>query len=191
MEFQLPYLALRTGKPVSDSRCIRQRHEMLKHNKPLREDLYYYEAQVAFLMTGYDEWHWTAYCCVDTFFGGEQTVTDYSRRGDDGPSGGKMELDRQTWNPREYFLRVFSTRLAQITREWGNFTSELEDRLNGHVCALIISLYGLILIKHRRSRTTKALTRTISSTTATLTARRLTLMLCQSLGSATMLSRRL
>jgi hypothetical protein len=166
MEFQLPYLALRTGKPVSDSRRIRQRHEMLKHSDSSREELYYYEAQVACLITGYDEWHWTAYCCVDTFFGGEQTVTEYLRLGDDGPSGGQMELDKQTWNPRQYFLRVFSTRLTQVTREWQNITSELEDRLNCHVCASISSLNGIILIEHRRSPTTKALTRITSSTTA-------------------------
>ena len=140
MEFQLPYLALRTGRPVSDSRLLRQRHEMLKYNDSSGENMFYYEAQVAFLMTGYDEWHWTAYCCVDTFFGSEQTVTDYLRRQNDGPSGGAMELDRQIWNPRQYFLRVFSERLAQATREWRNITSALDDRLNSHVRASKISL---------------------------------------------------
>jgi len=166
MEFQLPYLALRTGRAVSDSRLLRQRHEMLKHDDSSREDMFYYEAQVAFLLTGYDEWHWSAYCCVDTFFGSELTVTDYYTRHDDGPSGGTMELDGQIWNPRQYFLRVFSARLAQTTREWRNITSELEDRLNSHVRASNISTIDLPLIEHRRSHTIEVSTRMIFLTIA-------------------------
>ena len=146
MEFQLPYLALRTGKKFVDSRQIRASHEMLKHTK--RADMYYYEAQVAFLMTGYDEWHWTVYCYVDTFFGSEQSTPECiayfpaddpnaggidPSAGVDGPSGGTMILDQQVWNPREYFLLVFSQRLSQVTREWRNIVSELDSRLNLHV----------------------------------------------------------
>jgi len=133
MEFQLPYLALRSACVKSDARGVRRRHEMLKWLGAAKPDLYYHEAHISFLLTGLDEWHWTAYCCVDTFFGSEQTVSEYIRYHDDGPTGGARNDYLPAWNPREYFLIVFSRRMTQITREWENIISVLNARLDSYV----------------------------------------------------------
>jgi hypothetical protein len=133
MEFQLPYLALRSASVKRDTRELRRRHEMLKRPGAATADLYYHEAQISFLLTGLDEWHWTAYCCVDTFFGSEQTPDEYITYQDDGPTGGARNDDLPAWNPREYFLIAFSRRMTQVTREWENIISVLSDRLDSDV----------------------------------------------------------
>ena len=71
MEFHLPYLALRNGTRELDGRGKRKCLPMLRGVEGIGDDVFYYEAETSFLITGVDEWHWTAYCCVDTFFDGE------------------------------------------------------------------------------------------------------------------------
>lgn len=102
----------------------------VQHETP---DIFYYEAQTSFLITGIDEWHWTAYCCADTFFDSERTPDWYSRNQDDGPIGGNRNEFQPVWNPREYVLIVFSRRLSQVSREWKNITDVLNSRLNTYV----------------------------------------------------------
>jgi len=97
------------------------------------DDLYYYDAHISFLITGVDEWCWTAYCCVDTFFGSEQSLDEYLACEDDGPIGGGRSAFFPAWSPREYFLIVLSRRFMQVTQEWGNIIHELNLRLDTYV----------------------------------------------------------
>ena len=85
------------------------------------------------VVIGYDEWHWTAYCCADTYFGSEETIQLYHERGLDAPSGGARPTHYPVWNPREYFLFILSRRTKQVTKEWGNVVNTLEDRLRYYV----------------------------------------------------------
>ncbi len=106
---------------------------MLRAIEHTGSDLFYYDAQTSLLITGVDEWNWTAYCCVDTFFDNEQDPVWYLQTEYDGPSGGSRAQSQPAWNPREYFLIVFSRRLRQVSREWKNITDVLNARLDTFV----------------------------------------------------------
>ena len=98
----------------------------------LKERLY--EAQVSVLVTGVDEWVWTAYCCVETYFGSEKSVKHYHENNLDALTGGETFSGFPVWNPREYFISVLSRRLRQITKEWSNIVEALEQWLRNYVC---------------------------------------------------------
>jgi hypothetical protein len=96
---------------------------------------FYYEFQLSVLVTGVDEWLWTSYCCVDTYYGCEPGRRAYLE--DEHPvepaSGGSASLDFPIWNPREYFLLVLSRRISQTTREWGALIEAFEERMINYV----------------------------------------------------------
>jgi hypothetical protein len=136
MEFHLPYMALRRER-VADPRKLRTSYEMLEtlemETTPAPNDSFYHQAQISFLLTGVDEWHWTAYCCVDRFFGSEKNPDWYLSQGFDGPSAGGRDESLPLWNPREYFLFVCDRRFSQVTKEWSNVILKLESRLDEYV----------------------------------------------------------
>ena len=71
------------------------------------------------LITGIAEWFWTAYCCIDTYFGNESTIQAHHESKHDALIGGSQRARwYPIWNPREYFLFILSSRFRQITREW-------------------------------------------------------------------------
>jgi hypothetical protein len=136
MEFHLPYMALRRER-VADPRKLRMTYEMLETLEMeagrAPNDSFYYQAQISFLVTGVDEWQWTAYCCVDRFFGSERNPDWYLNRQLDGlPAGGRAEFF-PIWDPREYFLFVCARRFSQVTKEWSNAILKLESRLDEYV----------------------------------------------------------
>lgn len=100
-----------------------------------RNDSFYFESQISFLLTGVDEWQWTAYCCVDTFFGSAKDPEWYMTKQLDGLSGVEQLANLPIWNPREYFLLVCSSRLSQVTMEWSNVVLKLQSRLDEYVWA--------------------------------------------------------
>jgi hypothetical protein len=84
-------------------------------------------------MVGVDDWCWTVYCCVDVYFGSKESPDLYDESEQDAPLGGTKDRKWPVWNPRDYFLKVLSVRVAQITREWGNVLCGLEERLRPYV----------------------------------------------------------
>ena len=101
---------------------------------------FFHEAQVSFLLLGIDEWVWTAYCCVDTYFGSEPNHRTYHDDGVDAPTGGAKYLNFPIWNPREYFLMVLARRMMQATREWTNLVHVVQQRLDLYVSIFAIGL---------------------------------------------------
>jgi hypothetical protein len=140
MWFHLSYVVLREGDTCSDPRKLRHSYSMIKPLDGSFENLIYYDAQTSFQITGVDEWRWTAYCLVDTFFQGEQDAETYLKQERDGPSGGLRHASQPCWNPREYFLLVLSQRIKQITKEWGNVLSVLMEHLDSYVCPNVLIL---------------------------------------------------
>ena len=106
---------------------------------PLERDgegeAYYYEAQISFLMIGIDEWLWTTYCCVDTFFGSETDREAYLNPHcpTDAASGGSLFQKYPVWNPRQYFLAVLSRRMLQARYEWTTLVECYTNRLSTYV----------------------------------------------------------
>ena len=134
MEFHLPYYTLREhAVPQRDARQLRRCGEFVRN--PLTPHLieHLYEAQISVLITGIDEWFWTTYCSVDTFFGSEKSLKHYHVECLDAPTGGERPIHFPVWNPREYFLYVLSRRFKQATQEWSVVVRALEERLQSHV----------------------------------------------------------
>jgi len=141
LEFHLPYLALRPAGNRKDDRDRRRRHKL-----PTRDEARmrgaaqrweYHEAQISLLLVGPDEWFWTAYCLVDTFFGSEKSVVDYL--GSDPPldpsGGGTIFVNEPIWSPREYFLKILSARLEQVSQEWSDLGAAIDAQLVDYVTA--------------------------------------------------------
>ncbi|KAL8723308.1 MAG: hypothetical protein Q9225_000360 [Loekoesia sp. 1 TL-2023] len=129
LEFHLPYYALRQHDvKIQDQRRLRRCGRFVSSRLPLNSPEYLYEAQISVVIVGLDEWVWTAYCCTETYFGSEETIEFYHERGLDAPLGGARPTHYPIWNPREYFLLVFTSRMNQITKEWSNLVIALEER---------------------------------------------------------------
>ena len=134
MEFHFPYYALREStSSLIDSRGLRRSNEFSGKAPNSRVREYLCEAQISVLVTGIDEWFWTAYCCVDTYFGSEEKVQYYYDEGLDAPSGGERFNRYPLWNPRGYFLYILSRRFRQATKEWTIVVRVLQDRLKFQV----------------------------------------------------------
>ena len=94
----------------------------------------YHQSKTSFLVTGIDEWLWTAYCFVDNFYGADTYSKDCVDSRLDPASGGSLWLDQPVWNPRQYFLVVLSRRIKQATWEWQALVDCFIDRLDQYVC---------------------------------------------------------
>lgn len=116
-----------------DLRGLRRCGKFVANRERSGDPEFLYEAQVSFVVVGVDEWVWTAYCLVETYFGSEQTIEYYHEGGFDAPSGGARSTLYPVWNPREYFLFILSLRAKQVTQEWSNLVEALEQRLQHHV----------------------------------------------------------
>ena len=130
----MPYYALRESiEPSRDTRGLRNCGKLPANlSNPLRPE-YIYEAQISVMVNGIDEWFWTAYCCVDTYFGSERGVEAYHDSTVDAATGGERLISQPAWNPREYFLYMLSRRFRQATKEWRRTVGVVEDRLQTHV----------------------------------------------------------
>lgn len=140
MEFHIPYYAIRRGSCITDTRKSDGKPLRTSRILPLAavdsaNDLYYYQAQLSFLVTGVDEWRYTSYCCVDTYFGSEPDHQAYLEPPApiEPASGGLLELERPLWNPREFFLSILSFRIEQAVTESQALLDSFEERMNSYV----------------------------------------------------------
>ena len=139
LEFHLPYYALRRSATLQeDPRGLRRCGSFIPKRETSNVSEFIYEAQISVMVTGIDEWFWTAYCCTETHFGSEASVQTYHEYGLDAPTGGEKSNVYPTWNPREYFLLILSCRIKQITKEWSNILDALEERLQYHVKQIFV-----------------------------------------------------
>jgi hypothetical protein len=149
LEMHIPFYALRTGERRSDDRNIRGEASQLpldeKGNPPTTDTKeYYYEGVASVGVVGIDEWVWTGYCCIDTYFGKEEDWSKYpdsspgGKAATDGPSGGTILQGLPAWNPRQYFLWVLSRRMIQATTEWSALIATFAERLDIYVSSAIL-----------------------------------------------------
>lgn len=96
------------------------------------------------MVTGIDEWFWTGYGFVDTYYHSEGSGESAEIFGND-PNQmdpllcGRHELSRAIWDPREYFLRVLLCRMEQVKEEWTNVVSRLLQEIKPHVSGPMIT----------------------------------------------------
>jgi hypothetical protein len=129
------------GKPLRISEEViflkLEDHEVVLEDKNGEDKAYIHEAQISVMITGLDDWYWTAYCFVDVYFKGmghRESVEAYSSSGMDPLSGGRTSRDRPTWLPREYFLQLLTYRLEQVKQEWNNTVYQLFGHIQPCVC---------------------------------------------------------
>ena len=107
------------------------------HTRSRTKD-YLYEAQISVMVTGLDDWVWTAYCFVDVYFKAQnhpeqvECLSNYGTKLDP-HSCGQYPADRPIWSPREYFLRTLSSRIEQVKQEWDNAVSILTQNMQTYV----------------------------------------------------------
>ena len=142
----MPYYALRQSiEPAKDTRGLRNCGTLPANiSDPLKPE-YLYEAQISVMVTGIDEWFWTAYCCVDTYFGSEDGVEFYHDSTLDATTGGERLVSQPVWNPREYFLYILSRRFRQATKEWMVVVAAVGSRLQAYVSTTHECLRILVL----------------------------------------------
>lgn len=103
-----------------------------------RQHLFFYEAQISSLSVGPDEFFWTEYFLVDTYFGSEESIHRYfenSNLGEcyDPPSGGYVTMDFPCYDPREYFLIKVERRTLQVVKEFSVLVDTFEERMDDYV----------------------------------------------------------
>jgi hypothetical protein len=154
MEFHIPYYVLRRGMPSQDGRMLQGKRLRRSEILPLAENEHsdqhsYHEAQSSFLVTGVDDFFWTSYCFVDTYYGSERMKSTYLSALDGvgiDPASCRT-LVFPYWNPREYLLAVFATRMRQATMEWRNLIRNFDRRMKYYVSCVSSLPIGLIITR--------------------------------------------
>lgn len=171
MEFHLPYIT-RRRKPIDNieiddptvtNRPSRTTEKVIlmgfgassesgslksQHDDTESED-YIFEAQTSVLVTGLDNWFWTAYCFSDTYHKSanyHESVQHYSKENRDLISCGELSLDHPVWDPRDYFLRILSYRMQQVKEEWSNSVSQLLQQTGPYVRFTLSPLSQIFLM---------------------------------------------
>jgi hypothetical protein len=135
LEFHIPFYALRRGRQILDSRGSHGFELRSSRQLPLAKNIveqsdFYYEGQISMLLIGVDEWLWTSYCCVDTYFGTEPNQRTYLDQQNpiEPATGGASRLEFP-----KMILITLSRRIMQVTGEWIALIEAFEDRMNAYV----------------------------------------------------------
>lgn len=163
LEFHLPYFvwrneAQRDNRTKSDGSPLRSSKDLSFLSKPSQgkasyrnRPTYLHEAQSSCVVTGYNNKIWTACSLADTFYHSSQDSDDnedmlpyYADDTDDTEDSdekwdpltiGKCDANNPPWDPREYFLLIFTRRLEQVKEEWLNIVYNLQHKLESYVSA--------------------------------------------------------
>ena len=160
LEFHFPYMAWRkSSSPQVDTRqCegkpLRKFIDLSflagfihddNDDKKSQERPYLYEAQTTCLVSGLDHYVWDAVGLVDTYFEEDPKMkrdckyfediyeSDAPLPPDFIPAGAHT-TNLPIWTPREYFLKVLESRLAQIVKEWENLVDWITHDILDYVC---------------------------------------------------------
>jgi hypothetical protein len=163
MEFHLPFYVLKQSRYlIEDTRGGYGRKHLRRSwrlpflsscKSPLRSyvgDQCLYEAQISVTVTGIDHRTWTAYGFLDTYYGSNKTTdSNPIERLRTNQINDPLSADRTVWNelpptPREYFFRVFETRIRQVRREWRAIIDAVEKDIARYVflldpCSVILA----------------------------------------------------
>jgi hypothetical protein len=147
LSFHLPFYAMRPSyEPKADLRLDLQDRPLRRVDDVSYLDwdrdrrIYLYEAQISFVVSGIDNWRWTAYCFVDEYFQ-DENHTDASNvvhphdraiaKAQMGSSSLKNATEPKitTDDPKEYFLSCFFTELKLIRKEWKSVLTQMRRSL--------------------------------------------------------------
>lgn len=130
------------GNPLRQSRkldFLSRSLDASKDSNPTDQHYWLHEAQISIVVTGVNNWVWTAYGFVDTYFGSKGTVEDYDKlkgrhwEREDPLSAGRLNGGEPIWTPREYFLRVVQSRIREVLKEWKRIVRTVTEEVEGYV----------------------------------------------------------
>ncbi|KAF6826786.1 hypothetical protein CPLU01_09454 [Colletotrichum plurivorum] len=101
-----------------------------------------YASQISCLVSGYDQWRWTALMLIETWFEevdddpSRDMVSSYANDMEDGMlldpfSQGRDDMAKSLLFPRYHFLRTMQVRLTQCKDEWENIFSKVQRAIKG------------------------------------------------------------
>lgn len=134
LAFHLPFKALRTAFQPSDPRA----QDVSFLNWDYTEPIHIYSGTYSCTISGFDNWHWVAYCFIDTYHGGDLDTRESAEAfHDDALGSSGMSLDPccngaytdsvvAIPDPRQYFLKVLEARLSMVVQEWRNVIQRIE-----------------------------------------------------------------
>ncbi|KFY74283.1 hypothetical protein V499_05679 [Pseudogymnoascus sp. VKM F-103] len=153
LELHMPYYVLgksktasRDARRKSDGSPLRQSRKLdflsrsldaSKGSNPTDQHYWLHEAQISIVVTGVNNWVWTAYGFVDTYFGSKGTVEDYDKlkgrhwEREDPLAAGRLNGGEPIWTPREYFLRVAQSRIREVLKEWNRIVRTVTEEVEG------------------------------------------------------------
>ena len=94
-----------------------------------------HQSHISFVMYGLSDRRWVAYAFDKNTFDDkdlEDDIYPYEKFQEDPIA--KVDADLPIWDPREYFLLIFKTRMYQVLKEWRNLIRGLERSIEGYVC---------------------------------------------------------
>jgi hypothetical protein len=112
-----------------------------------------YEAQMSVTVTGIDDYVWTAYGIVDSYFQSKDTAVSYHKMQSsrtlwiDPLAAGQLPFLNPVYTPREYYLKVFEIRMRQVLREWQLILDKIEEDATLYVFHLGFSLSNFVAAK--------------------------------------------
>jgi hypothetical protein len=94
------------------------------------------EANISFVITGFDNWQWVAYGFVDTEVDGVLADSFNDELSGDQIAAGRLQISPPLWCPREYWLKVFEFRIDYVQQQWQYLIQKLEPSVDQYVCDL-------------------------------------------------------
>lgn len=145
LEFHIPFFAMRRSRPEQDFEQRRKRTHRgwmnlsfldSKDTDPEADGICgIHQAHISVTLGGTDDTRWFVYCFEDTHFDedgelGQDEQTEEHQS--DQVARGEFGAENTIWNPREYFLLVFLTRMKQVKKEWEELVRFIETGIKEH-----------------------------------------------------------
>ena len=93
-----------------------------------------HQSHISLVMYGLSDRRWVAYAFDKNTFDDkdlEDEIYSYEKFHEDPIA--KVDADLPIWDPREYFLLIFKTRMYQVLKEWRNLIRWIERSVDGYV----------------------------------------------------------
>lgn len=94
-----------------------------------------HHSHISLVMYGLSDRRWVAYAFDQNTFDDKDLEDEIypSENFHEDPIT-KVDADLPIWDPREYFLLTFKTRMCQVLKEWRNLVRWIERSIDGYVC---------------------------------------------------------
>ena len=158
LELHLPYFALRTGHPQrklnrrQNNQWIDLSFLQTEAQKWQGQKTYgIHQAHISLVIHGLNNRRWVTYTFDNNSFDDkdleDQTDPYEGFQEDPIASNGGVDANLPIWDPREYFLLMFKTRMSQVLMEWRNLVLWIERCIEGYVCWYSFHLRLTVSIK--------------------------------------------